>query len=407
LSNFISGGDVDEDVEARDYNYGAINSILEGNTLDAFRYGERQPIGNVLLTGATGFLGIHILKELIERDDVPVIYCLVRAENQEKAERRLKGMLFYYFSKNYKELFGNRLHVVCGDVTQEIAVDGKVDTVFNCAAVVKHFSKGTEIEDVNVKGAAHCVQFCLLNNARLIHVSTYSTGGMSVNGMPPEDTVYTEQKLYFGQHLGNQYVHSKFMSERIVLDAVALHKLNAKVMRVGNLAPRSSDGEFQINFQTNSAMGRIRVFDMLGCYPYEMTDTPMEFSPIDETARAIVTLSQTPKECCLFHPYNNHHVHFGDVIAELSKVGNAPIQVETEQFDKTLEAAKQDPEKAKRLSSLIAYQDMAHGKKSVFISPENQYTIQVLYRMGFRWSSTSWDYVDQMLETIAGLGFFD
>ena len=407
LSNFISGGDVDEDVEARDYNYGAINSILEGNTLDAFRNGERQPIGNVLLTGATGFLGIHILKELIERDDVPVIYCLVRAENQEKAERRLKGMLFYYFSKNYKELFGNRLHVVCGDVTQEIAVDGKVDTVFNCAAVVKHFSKGTEIEDVNVKGAAHCVQFCLLNNARLIHVSTYSTGGMSVNGMPPEDTVYTEQKLYFGQHLGNQYVHSKFMSERIVLDAVALHKLNAKVMRVGNLAPRSSDGEFQINFQTNSAMGRIRVFDMLGCYPYEMTDTPMEFSPIDETARAIVTLSQTPKECCLFHPYNNHHVHFGDVIAELSKVGNAPIQVETEQFDKTLEAAKQDPEKAKRLSSLIAYQDMAHGKKSVFISPENQYTIQVLYRMGFRWSSTSWDYVDQMLETIAGLGFFD
>ena len=407
LSNFISGGDVDEDVEARDYNYGAINSILEGNTLDAFRNGDRQPIGNVLLTGATGFLGIHILKELIERDDVPVIYCLVRAENQEKAERRLKGMLFYYFSKNYKELFGNRLHVVCGDVTQEIAVDGKVDTVFNCAAVVKHFSKGTEIEDVNVKGAAHCVQFCLLNNARLIHVSTYSTGGMSVNGMPPEDTVYTEQKLYFGQHLGNQYVHSKFMSERIVLDAVALHKLNAKVMRVGNLAPRSSDGEFQINFQTNSAMGRIRVFDMLGCYPFEMTDTPMEFSPIDETAKAIVTLSQTPKECCLFHPYNNHHVHFGDVIAELSKVGNAPVQVETEQFDKTLEAAKQDPEKAKRLSSLIAYQDMAHGKKSVFISPENQYTTQVLYRMGFRWSSSSWDYVDQMLETIAGLGFFD
>ena len=407
LSNFISGGDVDEDVEARDYNYGAIKRILEGNTLDAFRNGDSLPIGNVLLTGATGFLGIHILKELIDRDDVPVIYCLVRAENQEKAERRLKGMLFYYFNKNYKELFGTRLRVVNGDVTKEIKVDGKVDTVFNCAAVVKHFSKGTEIEDVNVKGAAHCVQFCLLTGARLIHVSTYSTGGMSINGMPSEDTVYTEQKLYFGQHLGNQYVHSKFMSERIVLDAVALHKLNAKVMRVGNLAPRSSDGEFQINFQTNSAMGRIRVFDMLGCYPYEMTDTPMEFSPIDETAKAIVTLSQTPKECCLFHPYNNHHVHFGDVIAELSKVGNAPVQVETEQFNNTLESAKQDPEKAKRLSSLIAYQDMAHGKKSVFISPDNQYTTQVLYRLGFRWSSTSWDYVDQMLETIAGLGFFD
>ncbi|MBR6878885.1 MAG: amino acid adenylation domain-containing protein, partial [Bacteroidales bacterium] len=409
LANFLTGGtiDEDEDEEARNYNYGPINHILESNTLNAFRNGDRQTIGNVLLTGATGFLGIHVLKELIDREDVPVIWCMVRAENEEKAERRLKGMLYYYFSNNYKELFGNRLRVINGDVTQEIKVDGKVDTVFNCAAVVKHFSKGTEIEDVNVGGAAHCVRFCLLNNAKLIHVSTYSTGGMSINGMPPEDTVYTEQKLYFGQNLGNQYSHSKFISERVVLDAVALHKLNAKVMRVGNLAPRSTDGEFQINFQTNSAMGRIRVYQMLGCYPYDITDSPMEFSPINETAKAIVLLSQTPQECCLFHPYNNHYVHFGDVLAELSQVGQSPSQVETEAFNEAMETAKQDPEKAKRLSSLIAYQDMAHGQKTVLIPADNQYTTQVLYRLGFRWSSTSWDYVDQMLKALNGFGYFE
>jgi amino acid adenylation domain-containing protein/thioester reductase-like protein len=407
LSSFLTGGAVEEDEEARNYNYGPIEKVLQGNTLDAFRHGEKQPIGNALVTGATGFLGIHILKELIDREDVPVIWCMVRAENEEKAERRLKGMLYYYFSHNYNELFGSRLRVINGDVTQEIKVDGKVDTVFNCAAVVKHFSKGTEIEDVNVGGTAHCVQFCLLNHARLIHVSTYSTAGMSINGMPPENTVYTEQKLYFGQSLNNQYVHSKFLSERVVLDAVALHKLNAKVMRVGNLAPRSTDGEFQINFQTNSAMGRIRVYQMLGCYPYDLTDTPMEFSPIDEVAKAIVLLSQTPQSCCLFHPYNNHYVHFGDVLGELAEIGKATRQVENEVFIEALESAKQDPEKAKRLSSLIAYEDMAHGQKAVMIPADNQYTSQVLYRLGFRWSSTSWDYVDQMLAAIAGFGYFE
>ena len=230
---------------------------------------------------------------------------------------------------------------------------------------------------------------------------------MSVNGMPPEDTVYTERKLYFGQNLGNQYSHSKFISERVVLDAVALHKLNAKVMRVGNLAPRSTDGEFQINFQTNSAMGRIRVYQMLGCYPYDLTSAPMEFSPINETAKAIVLLSQTPKECCLFHPFNDHYVHFGDVLEELSKVTRAPRQVEADAFNEALEVAKQDPEKAKLLSSLIAYQDMAHGQKAVMIPTDNQYTSQVLYRLGFRWSSTSWDYVDQMLVAIGGFGYFE
>ena len=407
LSNFLTGGAVDEDEEASNYNYEPIKHILENNTLDTFRKGELQSIGNVLLTGATGYLGIHVLKELIDRDDVPVIWCMVRGENDEKAERRLKGLLYYYFSNSYKELFGSRLRIVNGDVTHEIKVDGKVDTVFNCAAVVKHFSKGTEIEDVNVGGAVNCVKFCLQNSAKLIHVSTYSTGGLSINGKPAEDTVFTEQKLYLGQNLANQYVHSKFMSERIVLEAVALNKLNAKVMRVGNLAPRSTDGEFQINFQTNSAMGRIRVFQMLGCYPYEMTDSPMEFSPINETAKAIVTLSQTPKECCLFHPYNNHSVHFGDVLAELSQVGKAPIRVEVEDFNTALEIAKQDPEKAKKLSSLLAYQDMAHGQKAVFVNPDNQYTAQVLYRLGFHWSSTSWDYVDQMLVAISGFGYFE
>ncbi len=407
LSNFISSDTNDDDEEARNFNYGAINTVLEGNTLDAFQGGERQPIGNVLLTGATGFLGIHILQELLERDDVPTIWCLVRGETDEKAERRLKSLMFYYFNKNYNHLFGNRLRVVNGDVTQDIKVDGKIDTVFNCAAVVKHFSKGTEIEDVNVGGALHCVKFCLLNDARLIHVSTYSTAGMSVDGIPSENSMYSEQKLYFGQNLGNQYIHSKFISERIVLDAIAMHKLNAKVMRVGNLSPRSTDGEFQINFNTNSAMGRIRVYQMLGCYPYDLNDEPMEFSPVNEVAKAIVLLSETPQACCVFHPFNNHFVHFGDVLQELSNVTQGPRQVEEEDFNKELEAAKQDAEKAKRLSSLLAYQDMAHGQKVIEIPSENQYTTQVLYRLGFRWSTTSWDYVERMLSAISGFGFFE
>lgn len=50
---------------------------------------------------------------------------------------------------------------------------------------------------------------------------------------------------------------------------------------------------------------------------------------------------------------------------------------------------------------------MAHGQKAVMIPADNQYTSQVLYRLGFHWSSTSWDYVDQMLEAIAGFGYFE
>jgi amino acid adenylation domain-containing protein len=389
------------------YDYMPIDTMLMRNTLDHFRQGQRQSIGRVLLTGATGYLGIHVLKELIDRDDVPAIYCLVRAENTDKAERRLKRLLFYYYGNSFKDLFGHRLFIIIGDVTGPITTDVEINTVFNCAAVVKHFSTGTEIEDVNIGGAVNCVKFCLEHKARLVHVSTYSTAGLSVNGVPSPDMVQTEQTLFYGQYMDNRYVHSKFMSERVVLEAIAIHGLGAKVMRVGNLAPRSTDGEFQINAQTNSAMGRVRVFKTLGCYPYEMTDQPMEFSPINEVARAIVLLSETPSDCCLFHPFNNHSVHFGDVLHELKLIGDAPRQVEAVDFQQALEQAKADPEKVQQLQSLIAYQDLAHGQEAVPIRTSNDYTTQVLYRLGFHWSTTSWNYVDQFLVAINGLGFFD
>ena len=410
LAALVTGSTVvdtdDEDITKFDYS--GINKLLSNNTLDSFRNGERQSLGNVLLTGATGYLGIHVLQELIQ-SDAQNIYCLVRDKSMDAAEHRLKTLLFYYFESTYDELFGKRLHIVLGDVTNDLTtlVQAKIDTVFNCAAVVKHFSEGTEIEDVNVGGAQRCVDLCLKTGARLVHISTYSTSGLNVNDTMDPDYVFTEQRLYDGQYLGNQYVHSKFLAERIVLQSIVEDGLSAKVIRVGNLAARTSDGEFQINFSTNSFMGRIKVFNMLGCFPYSLYESKVEFSPIDEMAHAIILLSSTPKECCLFHSYNSHMQFLGDVLSGFNKLGADIRLVEDEEYNATMESAGNDPQKAKTLSSLLAYQDMAHGMKVKEVAVSNPYTTQVLYRLGFKWSPTTWDYVDRMLSAISGLGFFD
>ena len=411
LARLITGdtGSEGQD-EVSCFDYTAINNLLQRNTLTVFRQGERQAINNVLITGATGYLGIHILHELIE-SDVENIYCLVRGKTKEAAESRLRSLLYYYFSNAYKSLFDNRLHVVLGDVTQDIDESLDVDTVFNCAAIVKHFSEGTEIEDVNIGGAKRCVDFCLKKGAQLIHVSTASTRGLWVENAVSSASsvlpVFTEQCLYMGQYLGNKYIYSKFMAERLILDAVALHGLSAKIMRVGNLAARSTDGEFQANFSTNSFMGRIKVYNMLGCCPYMMRNKKVEFSPINEVARAIVLLSTTPKECTVFHPYNIHGQFLGDVLMGLTTVGEGIRFVEQEEFVEAMEKAKDDPQKANQMSSLLAYQDMAHGQKTTDVARDNDYTTQVLYRLDFSWSPTSWDYVERMLTAIGGFGFFD
>jgi thioester reductase-like protein len=216
-----------------------------------------------------------------------------------------------------------------------------------------------------------------------------------------------ERKLWFGQFLDNRYISSKFLAERAVLDAVAHHGLSAKVMRVGNLAPRSYDGEFQANFNSNSYMGRLKVFHVLGCCPYDSYDELTEMSPIDQTAKAVVLLASTPKECTVFQPFNNHTELLGDVLQLMSKVGREIRFVEADEFGKTIDEAGQDPEKSKLLSAILAYQDVAHGQKAAIIERDNRYTCNVLHRLGFHWSDTSWDYVERMLTAISGFGFFE
>ena len=136
-----------------------------------------------------------------------------------------------------------------------------------------------------------------------------------------------ERKLWFGQFLDNRYISSKFLAERAVLDAVAHHGLSAKVMRVGNLAPRSYDGEFQANFNSNSFMGRLKVFYLLGCCTFDNYDEPTEMSPIDQTAKAVVLLASTPKECTVFQPFNNHTELLGDILERMAKVGRLTVVV--------------------------------------------------------------------------------
>ena len=210
-----------------------------------------------------------------------------------------------------------------------------------------------------------------------------------------------------GQFLDNKYIFSKFMAERKILEAVANEGLDAKIMRVGNLSARSTDGEFQANFSTNSFMGRIKIYNMLGCCPYAMRNKRVEFSPINEVSHAIVLLATTPKQCVVFHPYNIHGQFLGDVLTGLAKVGNGIRFVETEEFNEAMEKAKADPHKAQLMTSLLAYQDMAHGQKTADVERDNDYTTQVLYRLGYAFSPTSWDYVERMLTAISAFGFFE
>ncbi len=387
----------------------AFTALLSRNTLDTFRKGGRQSVGDILLTGATGYLGIHILNELLTAYDGH-IYCPLRHKSGEDLMLRLKTMFFYYFGKT--EAFSHideRVTVFAAEVTQPDALDSfdhRDLTVVNCVANVKHFSAGNDIELVNIESVRHLITFCLRTGSRLIHISTTSIAGLSVDGVPGPDVRLTEQTLWLGQNIDeNKYVYSKYKAEELVLDAIAHHGLDAKIMRVGNLSARQKDGEFQINFNTNNFLALLRAYVIIGMVPYEALNHVFEFSPIDEVARAIMLLATTPKECTVFHPYNIHRQYLADILNGFSAAGITLRRVETEEFQQALERMMENPDLVTLLRPLMAY-NLSSTHQMRWIESDNDYTTQVLYRYGFQWSTTARDYVHRFVDTIIGFDYF-
>ena len=392
-----------------DYDYSKINELLSKNTVASFVAGQHREIGNILLTGATGYLGINILEQYL-KEEKGKAYCLVRKGRFESAKERLKNMFFYYFEEELSDEFEKRVLTYEGDVTDPgcfARFEGlDINTVFNCAASVKHFSSGTDIEDINVGGAVNCVSFCKKTGARLIQFSTVSTAGTLEITPGNMGKLFTEQELFFGQSLDNQYVSSKFLGEREVL-AAAAEGFDMKVIRVGTLAARTSDGLFQINLFTNSFAGRLRSYALLSCFPYSNVTNTVRMGPIDTTAEVSLILARTPKENCLFHAINNNTVPLDYIIRIMQSLGVEMDFVEDKVFQERLSEAEKNPEKAAILQSVIAYRPDNEKKPSYMVEPECVYTNQVLAREGFFWPPTDHEYLKNFVELLQDYGFFD
>ncbi len=392
------------------YDYSKIDALLAKNTTASFLGGEMRELGNIMITGATGYMGAHLLAQYLD-EEKGTAWCLVRKGRYPSAGDRLKNMMFYYFGSRYNAVFDQRVKAVDGDVTDYKCFEPfetlPVNTVFNCAANVKHFSSGTDIEDINIGGAENCVKLCEKLGARLIHFSTISVAGTTEDPESLEKTSLDEQSLYFGQTLDNKYTASKLMGERAVLEAAAEKGLDAKVIRVGTLAARESDGEFQINFLTNSFMGRLRSYSMLGCFPYQMIENQVCMGPIDVSCQAFLKLARTPKECCLFNAVNNHTLPLGDIIRRMNASGLDIRFVEYEEFSAAIAEAQQDPDKAAILQSMVAYMDPAHANRIVQLPFTAHYTTQLLARMGFFWDASNEHYIDDFISVLGGFSFFD
>ena len=394
--------------EFSSYNYNRIQSVISGNVEENVNQVTKEEIGDIMITGATGFLGIHVLKAYLDNYDGKV-YCLVRKGKYESMEKRMMHMLMYYFDNPCQELFGERIICVDGDITSKEQVekfaDYKFNTIINCAACVKHFAAGDVLEKINVHGVENLIEFCKNNGRRLLQISTVSVAGEGSDGVPPMSRVFNENDLYIGQNITNEYIRTKFLAERAVLEAVS-SGLDGKVIRVGNLMSRNSDGEFQINFITNGFLRSLRGYEAVGKFPIGAMHEVTEFSPIDSTALAVLRLVQTDRRFTVFHACNSHHIYMADLIYAMRSHGFDIDIVSDEEFEAAVKEFAKNSDDSDVVSGLIAY--TAHNENEIYtLDYSNRFTAQVLYRLDYKWPVTDDRYLESAIEALDRLAFFD
>ncbi|SHJ55827.1 thioester reductase domain-containing protein [Halodesulfovibrio aestuarii] len=266
---------------------------------------------NILLTGATGFLGAHLLNELMRKTDA-TIYCLVRTPQQDSSEDRLMRNLAYLFGEEQIVQWNTkRIIPVLGDVGQDnlgLSVElynmlsETVDTIFHSAAMMWHFGQLDQFSEVNVKGVRRLLSFAEKGiSKRLNHISTLAVSGRRCDN--PEN-LFTENDFHENMECPNAYVQTKYEAERILLPALN-QKKGIRIFRPGFIMGDSLTGKFKEHITMDAQYLHLRGHILMETAPPLYDDDFMDITPADYAADAITHIALTPEtENSVFHICN-------------------------------------------------------------------------------------------------------
>jgi nonribosomal peptide synthetase MxcG len=239
-----------------------------------------------VLTGATGFLGAHLLAELLARTDDRVV-CPVRADDASAAARRLREALVAQGLPPTG--LDDRVEAVPADLARpglgldpdQLADLAECDAIYHNAAVISVMREYPSLRGVNVHGTRQMLRLAAVRGVPLHYVSTLNVAPpRTVRSEVPEDFLPAHPGLRDG------YQQSKWAAERLVEQAAA-RGLPVTVHRLARLVGAAGTG--YVN--PEDLLWRVlRVGIPLGAIP--LLYRADAWTPVDFVARAIVHLSR-------------------------------------------------------------------------------------------------------------------
>ncbi len=264
----------------------------------------------VFLTGATGFLGINLLNELLEKTSYK-IYCLVRASSKSNAEKRIKESLNKYKIKVNGMLLKERIEIIVGDFELPYfgmkknyfyEICNAINIILHNGARVHHLYDYELLRNANVLSTLELLK--MMRSGKKKHyyfISTLSAANENrdKNNFINENYFKTEPMNF---EFADGYTLSKMVSENILATA-RIQGNNVSIIRPGWILGRLDTGN--CNLDTNHLSLFIK-----GCIQMQAIpniNARLNIMPVDVLSSVIVKIIQSrydaPNVYNIINPY--------------------------------------------------------------------------------------------------------
>ncbi|WP_234390049.1 thioester reductase domain-containing protein [Streptomyces sp. MMG1533] len=245
---------------------------------------EPLPPRRILLTGATGFLGSHMLLDLLRHSDAHV-YCLVRAADEDAAVTRLGEALRSYHLPWSSEV-RRRITVLPGDIRRPHlglsddlwnTLAHELDSVVGVAAAVDFLRGYQSLRQSNVLGTLTLAELATTGRPKpLHHISSIAVfNEVGITAMGEDDPLAHVDRLIAG------YDQTKWAAE-VALRRARDHGLVVTALRPGGIGGHTKTGAYNPQDLSSGLFSAFARFRTVPAFRH------LNAAPVDWVSRAAV-----------------------------------------------------------------------------------------------------------------------